>query len=669
MMANPLDGARETLNLRLDELEAFSRRGRGLLLLVYHREGVSSVPLYPGRPLVLGRKPPSSGLAIHEPSLSREHARFDLTESGDIVQVTDLGSTNGTWVRGQRVQEAALSPGDEVRMGTVHVVVHGGAYARAVSSPLSHERFRMALEDEVVRARFFRRPFALLMLRAEGPSGGHVSSFHSGVSSALRPVDRLAFYGPDTLEVLVPEANRDEAVTMVESILAKARAVSPSLVGGIAVFPDAAGEPEALLEACRKAVLAASPSKERRVHVAESSTRLACEGPADVVPGGFVAGGEAVRSVLKQVPPLARSTIPVLILGETGVGKEVLAHRIHADGPRRDKPLVIVNCAAIPETLVEATLFGHEKGAFTGALARQRGLFEAADGGTILLDEVGDLPKPSQAVLLRVLETRKLRRVGATSEIEVDVRILAATHRDLEEMANRGDFRSDLLYRLSGVTLTIPPLRARLDEIEPLCHAFLRRASKANGRSIDGIEASALELLRAYPWPGNVRELRNAIERAAVLAQNARITIEDLPERVRNYAEAPLGEMEKLPAGGLSHRASAPSIPEIELRATQPPRASSLPPPPPSPPPPPPASADPPPPSEPEEADLGTDGLRTKLERYEIRIIVDALNACSGNQRLAAERLGLPLRTLVHKIAKLNIRRGHFEDPGSSHRR
>ncbi|UQA60261.1 sigma 54-interacting transcriptional regulator [Polyangium aurulentum] len=660
-MANLPDGTRETLNLRLDELEALSRRGRVLLLLVYHREGVSSVPLYPGRPIILGRKPPPgpSGVAVHEPSLSREHARFDLTDAGDIVTVKDLGSTNGTWVRGQRIQEAQLSPGDEVRMGTVHVVVHGGAYARAVSSPLSHERFRMALEDEVVRARFFRRPFALLMLRAEGPSGGHVSSFHSGVSSALRPVDRLAFYGPDTLEVLVPEANREEAVTMVEGILGSARAVSPGLVGGIAVFPDAAGEPEALLEACRKAVLAASP-KERRVHVAESSTRLAGEGPADVMKGGLVAGGEAVRNILKQVPLLARSNIPVLILGETGVGKEVLAHRIHADGPRKDKPLVIVNCAAIPETLVEATLFGHEKGAFTGALQRQRGLFESADGGTLLLDEVGDLPKASQAALLRVLETRKLRRVGATSEIEVDVRILAATHRDLEEMANRGDFRSDLLYRLSGVPITIPPLRARTDEIEPLCLAFLRRASKANGRGIHGVEPSALDLLRAYPWPGNIRELRNAIERAVVLAQSDRITVEDLPERVRHYAEPSLGAVDKVPEPSLPGRASEPSVPEIDLRATLPPRASTAPPS---------MSAEPPPSSEPEEPDLSDDGLRSKLERYEIRIIVDALNACSGNQRLAAERLGLPLRTLVHKMAKLNIRRGHFEDPGASRRR
>jgi DNA-binding NtrC family response regulator len=651
-MAYPPDGARETLNLCLDELEALSRRGRVLLLLVYHREGVSSVPLYPGRPIVLGRKPPPgpSGIAIHEPSLSREHARFDLTEGGDIV-VKDLGSTNGTWVRGQRIEEAQLSPGDEVRMGTVHVVVHGSAYARVVSSPLSHERFRMALEDEVVRARFFRRPFALLMLRAEGPSGGHVSSFHSGVSSALRPVDRLAFYGPDTLEVLVPEANRDEAVTLVEAILGSARAVSPGLVGGIAVFPDAAGEPEALLESCRKAVLAASP-KERRVHVAESSTRLASEAPADVIKGGFVAGGEAVRNILKQVPPLARSNIPVLILGETGVGKEVLAQRIHADGPRKDKPLVIVNCAAIPETLVEATLFGHEKGAFTGALQRQRGLFESADGGTLLLDEVGDLPKASQAALLRVLETRKLRRVGATSEIEVDVRILAATHRDLEEMASRGDFRSDLLYRLSGVSITIPPLRARTDEIEPLCHAFLRRASKANGRGIHEVEPSALDLLRAYPWPGNIRELRNAIERAVVLAQNDRITVEDLPERVRNHAEPPLEGGDKLPQGGSVGRSSETSVPDIDMRATLPPRASSA----------------PPPSSEPEEADLGADDLRTKLERYEIRIIVEALNACSGNQRIAAERLGLPLRTLVHKMAKLGIRRGHFEDPGAPRR-
>jgi DNA-binding NtrC family response regulator len=341
---------------------------------------------------------------------------------------------------------------------------------------------------------------------------------------------------------------------------------------------------------------------------------------------GVVVASAALRELFERVGPLSRSKIPVLILGETGAGKEVLAEKIHALSPRRAKPLVVVNCAAIPEGLVEATLFGHEKGSFTGATTQQKGLFEAADGGTLMLDEVGDLPRSSQAALLRVLETGRVRRVGAAEEISVDVRVVAATHRDLESMSKADDFRNDLLFRLSGESVTVPPLRDRVEEIEPLSLHFLRKANEANGRSVSGIEPRAMALLKAYSWPGNVRELRNAIERAVVLSQADVLTAEDLPERVRGAASLARAQ------GTASDPPAAPAAPAATTSSAPEPAADG--------------------------------DLRTLLARYEAQVIVNALNACSGNQKATAVQLNLPLRTLVHKMQALGIKRAHYAGAG-----
>jgi len=234
--------------------------------------------------------------------------------------------------------------------------------------------------------------------------------------------------------------------------------------------------------------------------------------------------GERLVSWAPEVQRLLRPIDQV-----TGTGKEVLARLIHEGGPRRDKPLVAVNCGAIPAELLESTLFGHERGAFTGAGQQQKGLFEAADGGTIMLDEVGELPAAAQVALLRVLEEKRVRRVGATREIEVDVRVIAATHRDLEAMVEARSFRRDLFYRLNGVDVTLPPLRARREDIAPLAERFLKKAAKANGREVRSIAPEAMVLLKEYGWPGNVRELRNAVERAVVIAEAARLL--DMPLR------------------------------------------------------------------------------------------------------------------------------------------
>lgn len=226
-----------------------------------------------------------------------------------------------------------------------------------------------------------------------------------------------------------------------------------------------------------------------------------------------------MRRVLGQIRQVAGTTASVLILGETGVGKELAGRAIHDASGRGDRPMISVNCAGLPDSLVENELFGHERGAFTGAVSKQPGRFELADGSTLFLDEIGDLPLQAQAKLLRVLEEGKLERLGGTRSIQVDVRILAATNRDLTKMVREGRFREDLFFRLNVYPLTIPPLRNRPGDIPLLTEAFLREFSQKTGKTLPCPAPEALSLLRDYKWPGNVRELRNIVERAAIAYQ------------------------------------------------------------------------------------------------------------------------------------------------------
>ncbi len=233
--------------------------------------------------------------------------------------------------------------------------------------------------------------------------------------------------------------------------------------------------------------------------------------------------------VYELVRLVASHPITVLISGETGVGKEVIAAAIHAASARKRGPLVRVNCASLPESLLESALFGHERGAFTGAERKKVGYFEAAHGGTLFLDEIGEMTPALQAKLLRVLEHRTIIRVGGVDEIEIDVRVVCATHRDLQEEVKQNTFRSDLYFRVTGFTILVPPLRQRIAEIEPLARIFLQQSAATLQRLAPSIAPEALDALKRYDWPGNVRELRNAIERAMVLHTGGVIHLEDLP--------------------------------------------------------------------------------------------------------------------------------------------
>jgi two-component system NtrC family response regulator/two-component system response regulator HydG len=268
-----------------------------------------------------------------------------------------------------------------------------------------------------------------------------------------------------------------------------------------------------------------------------------------------------IQSVFEVVKQAAPTRATVLILGESGTGKELIAQAIHDESPRRDRPFVKVNCAALTETLLEGELFGHEKGSFTGAVARREGRFELADGGTLLLDEVGEISPAMQLKLLRVLQHQKFERVGGTETIQVDVRVIASTNRDLAAEVKAGRFRDDLFYRLNVITVTVPPLRHRKGDLPALVSHFLDRYCKAYGKNLDGLAPGTLNALLAYSWPGNVRELENVIERAVVLGKGHQLTADDLPASLR------IPRTEKGPAGDCRALIPGATLHEIEREA------------------------------------------------------------------------------------------------------
>lgn len=305
-----------------------------------------------------------------------------------------------------------------------------------------------------------------------------------------------------------------------------------------------------------------------------------------------------IQKVFDLVKKVAPSKASVLITGESGVGKEMIANALHNLSPRKDKPFIKVHCAALSDSLLESELFGHEKGAFTGAIAMKRGRFELAHEGTIFLDEIGEISQNVQVKLLRVIQERKFERVGGEETLDVDVRIIAATNRNLEEEIKKGNFREDLYYRLNVVNINVPPLRERKDDIPIMVNNFIRKFSKENNKNITTVDTKAKNALYSYDWPGNIRELRNCIEGAVVIAEGSTLRLEDLPPAVRKSQEN-----------------SSISIP------------------------------------------AGTD-----MDTAEKIIIRETLLFCQGNKSKTAQVLGIGRKTLHRKLLEMNLVSGDPEE-------
>ncbi len=320
--------------------------------------------------------------------------------------------------------------------------------------------------------------------------------------------------------------------------------------------------------------------------------------------GTLVGTSRAMQEVMRQVEIAAPSTASVLITGETGSGKEMVARSIHLLSPRSERPFVAINCSAIPESLMESEIFGHEKGAFTGAAERRIGCFELAHGGTLLLDEIGEMPAPTQAKLLRVLEDRTIRRLGSKVETPVDVRVVAATNKNPEQAVTDGHLRQDLYFRLNVFHIHLPPLREHKDDLPVLVEHLLADISTKHGKKISGVGADVMDLFRSYPWPGNVRELRNVLERAAIASDRGTIGRQHLP----------------------SDFGHAPAVASGSLNGVRFP-------------------------------------IGTTVDQVERELILQTLNGTGQNKTRAAELLGISLKTLHNKLKEYEARRKHASQP------
>jgi DNA-binding NtrC family response regulator len=320
--------------------------------------------------------------------------------------------------------------------------------------------------------------------------------------------------------------------------------------------------------------------------------------------GTLVGASRDMQEVMRQVEMAAPSTASVLITGETGSGKEMVARSIHMLSPRADRPFVAINCSAIPESLMESEIFGHEKGAFTGAAERRIGCFELADGGTLLLDEIGEMPAQTQAKLLRVLEDHKVRRLGSKVETPVDVRVVAATNKNPEQAVADGHLRQDLYFRLNVFHIHLPPLREHKDDLPLLIEYLLAEISEKHGKKVSGVGADVLDLFKSYPWPGNVRELRNVLERSAIASDRGTITRQHLP----------------------SEFGHAPARSAVGLGAIRFP-------------------------------------VGTTVDAVERELIVQTLAATSQNKTRAAELLGISLKTLHNKLKEYEAGRKNASQP------
>ena len=339
------------------------------------------------------------------------------------------------------------------------------------------------------------------------------------------------------------------------------------------------------------------------VENARLRAKLAADHPED--PLDLLGKSAPMRAVADIIRRIAASRTTVLVTGESGTGKERIARAIHSTSDRKDKPFLVVNCGALPENLMESELFGHEKGAFTGAVIKHIGLFREADGGTLLLDEIGELPLSLQVKLLRVLQERKVRPVGGTSEIDVDVRLVAATNRDVEKDVAAGKFRQDLYYRLNIIRIELPPLRDRSEDVPGLIDFFVRRFAGEHGKKIRGLAPEAMRALLAHEFPGNVRELENAIERGVTLCQGSTIGLGDLPGTIAGQAAGSAPTLLSLPEGG---------------------------------------------------CDL--DAVMAEAER---RLILQALDRTGGVRTQAAKLLGVTFRSLRYRLDKLGMEPGEGE--------
>src|ERR1044071_620057 len=508
--------------VRVDEDAVAAAERRHLLVF-----GGSSSWIYPlpaHGDVVIGRSE-AADLRIAHGAVSRQHAKLVL--DGDAVALIDLGSHNGTYVNRCKITgRHALLPGDVITIHATTLVFHATAPVAPSATVLELDALRHQIENELDRTVQSERLFSLLCFM--GAAVGERAAIERMVVAQLRRVDTAAWSSDGALCVLLPDAGVDEAVAVATRIRGR---FDRALQIGHVSCPDDGYDARSLIARVREAATAARPGKIAGLDRAFHTLAIGAQ--------RVIVADPAVVRLYALIERLAPAGLPVLLTGATGCGKELVAAAIHTRSQRADRPLVSLNCAALHETLVESELFGHEKGAFSGAIASRAGLIETASGSTLFLDEVGELASAIQAKLLRVLESNRVTRVGDVRERDVDVRIVAATNRDLEADVAAGRVRRGLFFRLSAATLHLPPLRERPRELTLLATSFLDDACRHAGRTTMRISDEAMAVLLAHSWPGNVRELKNLMQYIAVTLPVDVLRADHLSERLGRLRPEP----------------------------------------------------------------------------------------------------------------------------------
>jgi two-component system response regulator AtoC len=569
-----------TAGLAPSEL-AGSDGGEGRYLLVLEAGSSSVVRLPVGGQIEIGRGQ-DADLRVADIGASRRHARLQLTPGE--ARIEDLESQNGTYLNGERLTlSKALKRGDVISIGEVELVFHRGLQRVVGPAVLDEQGVQRRLEEEIERVRVYERSASLACLdftvMVDRPKVAEV------LTERLRVLDARAWDGTTRLWIVLPELANGEAMEVCDRLLDGLARFDPEVRLGLATCPDDGTDADTLLTAARLAARSAHPG--RMGTAGETVTRFEVAGIEVVVVE------PAMIRLFGLVERLARSDLSILISGETGTGKEIVASTVHARSTRARARFVALNCAALPDSLIESELFGYERGAFSGAHSAKAGLLETADGGTVFLDEIGELSPTAQAKLLRALECRSITRLGDVKSRTVDVRVVAATNRDLVAEVKAGRFREDLYFRLSAGTVVLPPLRDRRREIPVLARKFLAEAGARHERAPAMISPEAMQRLIEHAWPGNVRELRNVMAFVAATSTGGVVEPRDLPPQLVASAAAPA-------APGAAPAGVCRPIAE-ELR---------------------------------------------ELER---RRMAEALVATNGVMARAAERIGMPVRTFFHK--------------------
>jgi DNA-binding NtrC family response regulator/pSer/pThr/pTyr-binding forkhead associated (FHA) protein len=599
-------------------------RGPVVYLLVLEGDTSTVFPLPVDGEVVIGRGDGVS-LRLRDQSISRAHAR--VTCRGGQAEVADLGSQNGTRLNGDAlIGTRKLVSGDAIAIGAITMVFHSTAKTRASRALISLEGLRARLEEEVDRATRGGRSLAVIALVADAAKrpGGVLDTVAIVrlADGQLRRADVIGQASAELFYALLPDVDAAGGKTAAGHLVRALYRDAPNIRAGVAACPADGIDVDALLAGARAA---AEDADAGEVALASTTYRT-----LDLGGRQAIVADAAMMRTFALVERLAKSDLSVLVCGETGTGKDVIASAVHHGSARARGPMVTLNCAAVPETLAESELFGHERGAFSGAVTAKLGILEAGHGGTVFLDEIGELPLAIQAKLLRALETRRITRVGDVAERAVDFRLVAATNRNLTDEVAAGRFRQDLLFRIGGATVWLPPLRDRPRELPILASAFLAEICARAGRPPMAISDEAMAALLAHPWPGNVREMRQVMDYVvAAYGDEREVAAWHVQDRLAGAGPAPSG------ARPPARTSTAPMAAVSALGTGELPAAGSA--------------------TEPPAG--GFRPIDEEIRELEKLRMGQALAVAQGNQTIAADLIKMPLRTFQAKAKAYGLRR------------